>query len=130
MQMAVIPSPAGRPLGTGSAAPGAPSSAIAAVAIGAIFVVALYFGRGIFVPLALAILLSFALAPLVLRLRRWHLSRVPSVICAVVIAFSIIAGLAVLIGTQIAQLATELPAYQTNIVQKIHSLRGQVGADG
>jgi len=67
---------------------------------------------------------------LVLRLRRWHFSRVPSVICAVVIAFSIIAGLAVLIGTQVAQLATELPDYQTNIVQKIHSLRGQVGADG
>ena len=35
----------------------------------------LYFGRDIFVPFALAILLSFALAPLVNWLRRWWLPR-------------------------------------------------------
>jgi predicted PurR-regulated permease PerM len=100
------------------------------LAAGAIIIVALYFGRAVFVPLALAVLLSFALAPMVLRLRRWHLNRFASVIAAVVIAFCVITSLGVLVGSQIAQLATELPQYQTNIVTKIHTLRGETGAGG
>ena len=38
------------------------------MAVGALIIAALYFGREIFVPLALAVLLSFALAPFVMRL--------------------------------------------------------------
>ena len=61
--------------------------AIAAVA-------ALYFARDIFIPLALAILLSFALEPLVMLLQRWHFGRVASVIAAVLLAFVVIFGVA------------------------------------
>ena len=38
-------------------------------------VASLYFGRDIFIPLAIAVLLTFALAPLVSFLRRFHLPR-------------------------------------------------------
>src|ERR1700720_2899334 len=102
----------------------APSSALGTMAVGVIVVAALYFAREIFVPLALAILLSFALGPLVLLLRRWHFGRIPSVIAAVLLAFLVIFGVGSIIGSQLAHLAENLPAYQSNIKDKIDSLRG------
>jgi predicted PurR-regulated permease PerM len=60
-----------------------PPTSLGSLAVGVVTVAALYFGREVFVPMALAILLGFALAPLVLLLRRWHLGRVPSVIAVV-----------------------------------------------
>ena len=93
------------------------------LAIGVVVVTALYFARDIFVPLALAILLSFALGPLVMRLRRWHFGRAPSVVVTVLLAFLVIFSVGTLIGSQLTQLAEELPQYQTNITQKIHSIQ-------
>jgi predicted PurR-regulated permease PerM len=101
-----------------------PSSLLAPLAIGIIVIGALDFAREIFVPLALAILLSFALGPLVRLLRRWHLGRRPSVIASVVVAFLLIFGIGTLIGGQLAHLAEDLPLYQSNIKEKIRSLRG------
>src|SRR4029077_5653642 len=100
-----------------------PPASLGTLAVGVVTVAALYFGREVFVPMALAILLGFALAPLVLLLRRWHLGRVPSVIAVVVLAFLMIVGIGVFVGNQLAHLAGELPGYQTNIAQKIRSLR-------
>ena len=52
------------------------SSAGAATLLTLVVVVAaLYFARAVFIPLALAVLLAFLLAPLVLRLRHWGLLR-------------------------------------------------------
>ena len=107
-----------------AAAAGAPSSALRTLVVGVIVVPALYIGRDVFVPLALAILLSFALGPLVILLRRWHFGRVPSIIASVTLAFLVICGIGVLLGGQLAELAQTLPQYETNIAQKIHSLRG------
>jgi predicted PurR-regulated permease PerM len=89
----------------------------------AVTVAALYFGREVLVPLALAILLSFLLAPLVLLLRRVQLGRVPSVLVAVLVAFTVICGIAGLIGDQLARLAGNLPQYESTISQKIESLQ-------
>jgi predicted PurR-regulated permease PerM len=80
--------------------------------------------------MALALLLSFALGPPVLLLRRWHVNRVLSVIAAVVLAFSVILGIGALIGSQLAHLAGNLPGYQTNITEKIHSLRDTTTSSG
>lgn len=95
-----------------------------ATVMSAIVVAALYFGQPIFVPLALAILLSFALAPLVEFLRRIRFGRVPSVLISVLFAFFFIGLLGSYIGTQLGRLAAELPHYQTNLIHKIHSLKG------
>ena len=73
-----------------------------------LIVAALYFAREVFIPQALAILLTFALAPLVNRLLRMHSGAVPSVICVVLLAFLAIAGIAALIGTQLTQLTGQL----------------------
>jgi predicted PurR-regulated permease PerM len=100
------------------------------LAIGVIVIGALYFAREVFVPLALAVLLSFALGPLVLLLRRWHFGRVPSVLVAVVLAFIIIFSIGTLIGGQLAQLAENLPQYRTNVMDKIQSLRSATLGSG
>jgi predicted PurR-regulated permease PerM len=89
----------------------------------AVTVAALYFGREVFVPVALAILLSFLLAPLVLLLRRVRFGRVPSVVVAVLVAFTVICGIAGLIGDQVARLAGNLPEYESTISQKIEALQ-------
>lgn len=100
-----------------------PPTSLGTLAVAVVIVAGLYFGREVFVPMALAILLSFALGPAVLLLRRGHLGRVPAVIAVVIVAFAIIGGVGAFVGTQLAHLAGELPGYQSNIGQKIHSLR-------
>jgi predicted PurR-regulated permease PerM len=107
-----------------------PVTLAGSLAIGIIVIASLYFGRDIFVPLALAILLSFALGPLVRLLRRWRFGRRGSVIASVALAFLVIFGLGALIGGQLAGLAEDLPQYESNITQKIHALRGTAAESG
>ncbi|HEY8696637.1 MAG TPA: AI-2E family transporter [Rhizomicrobium sp.] len=94
------------------------TAVIASIVVGAI-----YFARPILVPLSLSILLAFALAPLVGKLRRLHFGRVPSVLASLLFALVIILGLGTFIGAQLAGLAVELPHYQTNLAHKIESVR-------
>lgn len=107
-----------------------PLSGLATLAVGIIIVAALYLGRAVLVPMALAVLLSFVLGPPVLLLRRWRINRVVAVITVVVLAFAVIAGIGVLIGSQLAQLAENLPGYQSNITAKIQSLRDTTTSSG
>ena len=109
---------------------GATSSGVATLAVGAVLVAALYFGREVFVPLALAILLSFALGPLVLMLRHWHVNRLFAVVAVVGLAFALIIGTGALVGSQLANLTESLPQYQANISQKILSLRETTTSSG
>lgn len=90
----------------------------------------LYFGRDIFIPFALAILLSFALTPLVNWLRRLKLPRIAAVIVAVTLAFILIGGIAFVVGRQVIQLANNLPSYQTTITEKIRSLQASAPGGG
>ncbi|WP_342111387.1 AI-2E family transporter [Methylobacterium sp. SI9] len=93
------------------------------LAVGVVLVAALYFGREVFVPLVLAILLSFVLAPVVNLLRRIKLGRVPSVIVAVLLALGVLGGIGAVIGTQVAGLAGNLPQYQTTVQKKFAGLQ-------
>jgi len=128
--MPTTASPGAGPHGIEIFAAGKPSTFIGTLAIGVIVVAALYFGRDVFVPMALAILLSFALAPSVLLLRRCYFGRVPSVVVVVVLTFTVICGLGALFGNQLAYLAGNLPQYQFNITEKIHSLKGTATTGG
>jgi predicted PurR-regulated permease PerM len=86
-------------------------------------VAVLYFGREIFIPVALAVLFSFLLAPLVTRLRHWGWWRVPSVLTVVTLAFVLMAILGALMTSQLTDLSHKLPEYQHNIHQKLESIR-------
>src|SRR6202171_2475371 len=105
-------------------------SAVASAILAALFIAALYFGREIFVPIALAILLSFVLAPLVGLLQRGRIPRGFAVVSVVVLAFMIIFGLGTLIANQLTQLAGDLPVYQSTMREKIKSVRGATASSG
>ncbi|MCP1743984.1 putative PurR-regulated permease PerM [Bradyrhizobium japonicum] len=92
-----------------------------------IIVSALYVGREIFVPVALAILLSFALASPVSALQRLKVPRGIAVVGVVLFAFAIIFALGSLIAAQLNRLAGDLPSYQVTIQSKIQSVRGITG---
>ncbi len=104
--------------------PGVPGlSGLMTLAVGVVVLAGLYVGQDVFLPVVMAILLAFVLAPFVEVLRRWRLGRVPSVIIAVLVALGIIVSLGAVIGFQLAGLASDLPRYQTTIETKIGSLR-------
>ncbi len=86
-------------------------------------VAVLYFAREIFIPLALAVLFSFLLAPLVTRLRHWGLWRMPSVLIVVVSAFVVLVTMGALVTVQLTDLGRKMPEYQHNIHQKLQTLR-------
>ena len=102
---------------------------VAAAVLAALIVATLYFGRDVFVPVALSILLSFVLAPLVHALQDFRVPRAISVIGVVLLAFSIIFVIGGVIATQMTQLAGELPSYESNMRAKIQSLRGTAAAN-
>jgi predicted PurR-regulated permease PerM len=93
--------------------------------VAAIVVTALYFGRPVLMPIALAGLLSFILTPLVRRLQKLGLGRIPSVAAVTLFSFTLIAGFGLMVGSQVTQLATDLPRYQSGIEAKIQSVRQQ-----
>ncbi len=109
---------------------GASPRATGTTIIAAIVVAALYFGREVFVPVALAILLSFVLAPLVRLLRRLRIGRVTSVLVAVILAFLVISGIGTLIGSQVADLAGNLALYESTISRKIEVLQSEATGSG
>ncbi len=71
-------------------------------------ITALYVAKSILLPLALAILLSFLFTPLVDRLERWRMPRVPAVLGVVAISFAILGSVAWVVTNQLVQLGLEL----------------------
>jgi predicted PurR-regulated permease PerM/methylmalonyl-CoA mutase cobalamin-binding subunit len=92
----------------------------------AFVVAALYFGRSVFVPIALATLITFLLSRLVSRMERW-IGRIAAVLVTVIAMFTVFAGASWVIGRQVIDLADKLPDYQANIVAKIRSLKLPAG---
>jgi predicted PurR-regulated permease PerM len=105
-------------------------NSLATVLVGAAIVSALYFGREVLLPIALAVLLSFVLAPPVRLLQRLYFPRFAAVTIVVLLAVGVISGLATLMFAQVSQLAGELPRYQSNLGEKIQALRGAATASG
>ena len=91
--------------------------------IGAIVIAALYVGREVLLPLALAILLSFVLTPPLLLLRKIKVPRVLAVTIVVTTAFGIIFGLGWMMSREATDLAADLPNYRATLSEKIKSFR-------
>jgi predicted PurR-regulated permease PerM len=96
---------------------------VATAIIAVIIIMMLYFGRDIIIPIALAILLSFVLAPLVGLLQRIRVPRGLAVVSVVLFAFALIFAMGSLLASQLTQLAGDLPRYQSTISEKIQSFR-------
>lgn len=104
--------------------------ALAAFLLVVAVMAALYFGRDILVPVTLAILLSFVLAPAVRILRRLRVPRAPAVLLVVVIVFGAVFGIGSLIAGEASQLAADLPRYTQVMRDKIKDLRGATAGAG
>jgi predicted PurR-regulated permease PerM len=105
-------------------------SAVATAILAVIIIMLLYFGREIIIPIALAILLSFVLAPLVGLLQRVRVPRGLAVVSVVIVAFAFLFAMGSLLATQLAQLAGDLPRYQSTISEKIQSFRETTAGRG
>jgi len=102
-------------------------TALINMAVAALIIIALYLGREIFVPVALSVLLSFVLAPFVIRLNSLRIPRTASVLIVVFFGFAIIFSLGGLMVSQATRLAAKLPGYQQTLSDKVESLRGLMG---
>lgn len=105
------------------------AAGLTAAASVVIVVAALRLAQDVFIPLALAVLVSFMLAPLVARIERW-LPRVVAVLAAVLLVMSLLGGVGWLVGRQLPEITAQLPEYRVHLLAKIRSLRGPAAEMG
>jgi predicted PurR-regulated permease PerM len=101
------------------------------IVVGAIAIVAaLYLARGLLIPIALAMLLTFMVHPMVGWLTRLGLGRALSVGVVVTMLFATLGGVAWMLTREIAVLSVHIPAYRDNLIAKIAHVRklGRGGA--
>jgi predicted PurR-regulated permease PerM len=96
---------------------------LASTVVGVVVVSCLYWAQKVFIPVALAVFLTFLLAPLVGFLQRHRLGRAPSVILVVLLAALALGGVVWLVTAEVRGLVAELPKYSENIQAKVRSLR-------
>ncbi len=92
------------------------------LAVGVVVVGALYLARDVLIPVTLAVLLSFLLAPIASLLRRARLPRTASVLLAVLLALGVIISVGGVIGMQLASLSDDFPRYETAMREKIEAV--------
>jgi predicted PurR-regulated permease PerM len=91
--------------------------------VGVVVVSCFYWAQVVFIPVALAVFLTFLLAPLVTFLQRRHLGRMPSVILVVLLAALVLGGVVCLVTVEVTSVARDLPTYTENLKGKIQALR-------
>jgi predicted PurR-regulated permease PerM len=92
------------------------------------FIVALlYVGREVLIPMSLAALLTFLLAPAVTRLERW-LGRIGAVILVMLMIIGATVAAGWTLGSQAVNLANGMPAYKSHIQSKLQSFK--IPSDG
>ena len=98
--------------------------------VATIIVAALYLGRNVLTPLAIAFLIGFALKPLVTWLTRRGLPRALSVIAVILTLAMVLTGFGFLVTSQLATLSAQLPSYQTTIREKVRNVGESIRAPG
>ena len=82
----------------------------------------LYFGQEVLIPLALALLIAFVLAPVVSGLERLGLGRVPSTLLVVVAGLALVGGFGWIVEQRFVEIVNQLPDYRHSIQTKFHRL--------
>jgi len=90
----------------------------------------LYYGSEILIPVALAMLLSILLAPVVTGLQRLRLPKALSVIMTVLMAGLIVAVIACFVASTLTTLAADLPSYQSSLREKAQNLKSITSGSG
>jgi len=97
-----------------------PYSLVVAVVV----IASLYLARVVFVPLALALLFSLLLTPIISFLERIFIPRILAIFLVVLILLSLAALVGWEASQQFVDLTRQLPTYQETLEDKIHSLTG------
>ncbi|MBX9584485.1 MAG: AI-2E family transporter [Gemmataceae bacterium] len=105
---------------------------LSAAVVLTVIVAALYWARTIFMPVALAIFLTFVLSPVVAWFQRRGLGRGPSVILTVALSVVVSGGLGVVIAQQVAGLADTLaqPAEREKLKARLTEAKEAVVGSG
>jgi predicted PurR-regulated permease PerM len=103
---------------------------LAGTAIGVVVIAALYWAQTIFLPVALAVFLTFLLSPLVKTLQHWGVGRTPSVFLVVLLVACLLGGLGYVLTRQITRLGAELPKYSDNIRARVKAVREMTAGAG
>ncbi len=85
-------------------------------------VAVLYWAQPFILPVALALLITFVLSPIVTRLQPW-VGKTPAVLVTVTLTFSVLVLAGYTASAQLTSLALELPAFRQNIIQKVRDIR-------
>lgn len=88
-----------------------------------VVIAALYLGRPLLIPFALAVVFGFLLSPCVAAVEKCHVGRVPAVIGVLAMSFGLLAALSWGVTNQMLQVITHLPDYKANLQQKIELIR-------
>jgi predicted PurR-regulated permease PerM len=96
------------------------------IALSSFIVGTLYLASELLIPLALAVLLTFLLSPLVTRMERW-IGRIAAVLVVVTLIFTGLGGAGWMLTRQLVDLATKLPEYKGNIITKMHAFQTPKG---
>jgi len=88
-------------------------------------VASMYLAAVVLKPLALAILLAFALTPLARFLERRSLPRALASVLTVLLALSVLGGIGYVVERQLSGLAGDIPEYKDNITNKIQRVMGR-----
>jgi predicted PurR-regulated permease PerM len=92
--------------------------------VGIVVVIAgLYFGRQMWIPLALGVVFAFLLTPVVSLLEKCRLGRVPSVLVVMVLAFAFFGFVGWGVTNQLLEIASHLSEYKENIQDKMEAIR-------
>ena len=100
-----------------------PLSQLLAVIVTVVAITVLYLAKTVVLPLALALLLTFVLAPVVTQLER---ARLPRILAIPVLMIAVAAGLGSVgwvVFSQLVEVTDALPSYTSNIQAKIRSLQ-------
>ena len=89
-----------------------------------VVVAVLRLAQDLFIPLALAVLLTFLLSPIVARLQHWHFNRLVAVILSLCVALALMGVVGDVIFAEFTDLAHQLPQYERHLREHIAHLRG------
>lgn len=82
----------------------------------------LFIAQDLFLPLALGMLFTFILTPVVNHLRGWGLRDTPAVIVTVLSAGAMVAAFVLILAYQLSQIGMNLPQYQGNVLTKVDTI--------
>jgi predicted PurR-regulated permease PerM len=86
-------------------------------------IASLYWAKAVLVPLALALMLTFLLQPIVAVLHRRGLGHTPAAVLVVMLLALVLGTVGWAVVMQFSSLASELPSYQDNLKHKIDDLQ-------